>query len=206
MGEKLKLPSVHVAKIAEWRDAQGFGFLELGNARVFLHRREFAERHKAPKVGDRIQFSLGLDKVGRTCAKSATHLNDGGKFDFGDLVILAVLLVVPCVALSRVATPPAFSFGYWGLVSLFGYVVYAADKNRARRGEWRVPEQALHLVELLGGWPGAFVGQRQLRHKCSKVSYQFVFWVIVLAHQLVALDFVLGWVLVRKVVALLKGV
>jgi uncharacterized membrane protein YsdA (DUF1294 family) len=78
-------------------------------------------------------------------------------------------------------------------------VVYAADKNRVRRGEWRVPEQMLHLVELIGGWPGAFVAQRRLRHKCSKASYQIVFWVIVLAQQFVALDFVLGWVLVRKV-------
>jgi uncharacterized membrane protein YsdA (DUF1294 family) len=87
------------------------------------------------------------------------------------------------------------------LVSVFGYVVYAAEKNRARRGDWRVPEQSLHLVELIGGWPGAFVAQRRLRHKCSKVSYQIVFWIIVWAHQFVALDFVLGWVLVRRVTA-----
>jgi uncharacterized membrane protein YsdA (DUF1294 family) len=127
-------------------------------------------------------------------------LNDGGKLALGDLAILAVLLILPGVALSRVAVPLAFSFGYFGMVSLFGYLVYAADKNRARRGEWRVPEQVLHLVELLGGWPGALIAQRRLRHKCSKVSYQIVFWVIVLAHQFVALDFVLGWVLMSTTV------
>jgi uncharacterized membrane protein YsdA (DUF1294 family)/cold shock CspA family protein len=204
MAEKIKLPSICVGTIVEWRDAQGFGFLELGNARVFLHRREFDEFHKPPEVGDRIRFSIGLDKVGRTCAKSASHLNDGGKLALGDLAILAVLLILPSVALSRVAIPLAFSFGYFGMVSLFGYLVYAADKNRARRSEWRVPEQVLHLVELMGGWPGAFVAQRRLRHKCSKVSYQIVFWVIVLAHELVALDFVLGWVLVRKVAVALS--
>jgi len=41
----------------------------------------------------------------------------------------------------------------------------------------------LHLLELLGGWPGAFLAQRRLRHKCSKRRYQFVFWLIVLAYQ-----------------------
>jgi len=198
VGEKLKIRSNYTASIVEWRDAEGFGFLELGNQRVFLHWREFAERHKRPEVGDRIRFSIGLDKEGRTCAKSASHLNDGGKFGLGAAAILAALLIVPCLALSRVAIPAAFSFGYFGMVSLCGYVVYAADKDRARRGERRIPERSLHLMELLGAWPGGFVAQRHLRHKCSKPSYQAVFWMIVLIHQLVALDFVLGWVLVRK--------
>jgi uncharacterized membrane protein YsdA (DUF1294 family) len=131
-------------------------------------------------------------------------LNDGGKFGLGAAAILAVLLIVPCLSLSRVAIPAAFSFGYFGMVSLFGYVMYMADKNRARSGDWRVAEQMLHLLELLGGWPGAFVAQRRLRHKCSKMGYQAVFWTIVLMHQLVALDFVLGWVLVRKAAAVIS--
>jgi len=50
----------------------------------------------------------------------------------------------------------------------------------------------LHLAELLGGWPGAFLAQRRLRHKCSKVSYQFAFWCIVGLFQLVSTDFILG--------------
>jgi uncharacterized membrane protein YsdA (DUF1294 family)/cold shock CspA family protein len=198
MAEKLKLPSIQTGTIVEWRDAQGFGFLELGNARVFLHRREFAAFHKTPEVGDRIRFSIGLDKVGRTCAKSATHLNDGGKFGIGALAVLMVLLVLPAVALCRLAMPLAFSFGYFGIASIFAYGVYAADKGRARRGEWRVSEATLHVVEFIGGWPGAFVAQRRLRHKCTKGPYQFVFWVIVFAHQFIALDFVWGWALVRS--------
>lgn len=201
MGEKLKLPSIQTGTIVEWRDAQGFGFLELGNARVFLHRREFAEFHKMPEVGDRIRFSIGLDKVGRTCAKSATHLNDGGKLRIAALAVLMVLLVLPTVALSRLAIPLAFSVGYFGIASLFAYGIYAADKGRARRDEWRVPEATLHLIEFIGGWPGAFIAQRRLRHKCSKGPYQVVFWVIVLAHQFIALDFILGWALTRRVAA-----
>ena len=52
------------------------------------------------------------------------------------------------------------------------YGMYADDKQRAASGAWRVPESSLHLAELLGGWPGAFLAQRWLRHKCSKASYQ----------------------------------
>ena len=66
------------------------------------------------------------------------------------------------------------------------------DKDRAVSSGWRVPESSLHLAELLGGWPGALLAQRRLRHKCSKTSYQFVFWNIVILFQIAAVDVILG--------------
>jgi uncharacterized membrane protein YsdA (DUF1294 family)/cold shock CspA family protein len=199
MSKQLKLSSVYTAAIVEWRQEQGFGFVQLGAARVFLHHREFAEFHKRPAVGDRIQFVIGLDKQGRTCAKRATHFNDGGEFTFGDFVFLLPWLILPCVALSRVAVPWSFSFGYFIAAILFSYVLYAADKSFARKGWRRIPENTLHVSELLGGWPGAYVAQRRLRHKCSKTGFKVVFWGIVFLHQLVALDFVLQWKLAAGV-------
>ncbi|MCY1539162.1 hypothetical protein D9M68_747340 [compost metagenome] len=60
---------------------------------------------------------------------------------------------------------------------------YWQDKANALHGRWRTPENALHLVELLGGWPGALLAQQSFRHKTRKVSYQLVFWAIVATHQ-----------------------
>ncbi|WP_147463771.1 DUF1294 domain-containing protein, partial [Pseudomonas amygdali] len=40
----------------------------------------------------------------------------------------------------------------------------------------------------LGGWPGALLAQQVFRHKTRKVSFQIVFWLIVLAHQVLWLD------------------
>ena len=62
---------------------------------------------------------------------------------------------------------------------------------------WRVSEANLHLLELLGGWPAALLAQRRLRHKCSKGSYQFMFWLIVLGHQFAAGDSFQDWKLSR---------
>ena len=67
---------------------------------------------------------------------------------------------------------------YLGLSAL-AFVVYAADKSAAKKGLRRTPENTLHLLALAGGWPGALVAQRVLRHKSSKRSFQAAFWVTV---------------------------
>jgi uncharacterized membrane protein YsdA (DUF1294 family) len=70
----------------------------------------------------------------------------------------------------------------YGLVSGITFVLYVRDKRAARLGIRRTPEVRLHVWELLGGWPGALLAQRWLRHKNAKVRYQVVFWGIVMLH------------------------
>lgn len=66
--------------------------------------------------------------------------------------------------------------------SVVSFIQYWADKHKAQTDAWRTPESSLHLVELLGGWPGAFAAQKLLRHKTRKGSYQATYWLIVLIH------------------------
>jgi uncharacterized membrane protein YsdA (DUF1294 family)/cold shock CspA family protein len=185
------------AKIVEWDRQKGYGFLQVGPQRVFLHRRDFVEHHKRPAVGDAVRFMLGQDAKGRTCATSAVHVNDGGRITVLNVLVTVGLLVLPALALQR----RALDFRWVGACALglgaLTYWAYALDKRQARKKEWRLPEAWLHLLELLGGWPGAFLAQRRLRHKCSKVSYQVVFWLIVLAYQFAAFDSLQEWKLSR---------
>jgi uncharacterized membrane protein YsdA (DUF1294 family) len=60
--------------------------------------------------------------------------------------------------------------------------VYSCDKHAAQKGLRRTPEKRLHLLEALGGWPGALFAQIHYRHKRLKPSYQRVFWLIVAGH------------------------
>ena len=77
------------------------------------------------------------------------------------------------------------AIAYLGLVavtSLASFAAYGFDKRRAAVGGRRVPERTLHLLALLGGWPGAILAQRQFRHKTRKVSFLIAFWAVVVLH------------------------
>ena len=186
------------ARIVEWDRQRGYGFLMLGQQRVFLHRREFVEHHKRPALGDDVRFRLGKDAKGRTCATNAVHVNDGGRITVLNVLILLSLLVLPIISLQRRAADFRWVGACMLVMGVLAYGAYALDKRRARAKEWRLSEAALHLLELLGGWPGAFLAQRRLRHKCSKGSYQLVFWLIVLAYQFAAFDSLQEWRLSRS--------
>ncbi len=76
----------------------------------------------------------------------------------------------------------------YGIVSLLAFFLYWGDKRKARTDRWRTPENVLHAVEFAGGWPGALLAQQVFRHKTRKVSFQILFWAIVLLHQVFWID------------------
>ena len=113
----------------------------------------------------------------------------------GNLLLFGLLLVAPAWALYRGLGPSfvTYAAGWLTAISLLSFAVYGFDKRRAAQAGERTPETVLHLLELLGGWPGAFLAQRVFRHKTAKVPFQIVFWLIVLLYQAVALDYLMGW-------------
>ncbi len=110
--QRFQSDAVSEGKISQWDDGRGFGWVEGGGKRVFVHIKDFNRGQRRPRTGEQVRFVAGTD--------------------------------------------------------------------------------ALHLAELLGGWPGAFAAQRRLRHKCSKGSYQLMFFGIVVLFQLAAADLITG--------------
>lgn len=67
-------------------------------------------------------------------------------------------------------------------ISCCGFFLYGRDKSAAQTGKWRIRESSLHLVGLLGGWPGALLAQRFFHHKTRKTSFQVLFWLTVVGN------------------------
>jgi len=61
------------------------------------------------------------------------------------------------------------------------FACYGYDKFASRRGLSRVPERTLHLLEIAGGTPCAYLAQRVLRHKTVKGRFRAVFGLIAAA-------------------------
>jgi uncharacterized membrane protein YsdA (DUF1294 family) len=70
----------------------------------------------------------------------------------------------------------------YAVASLVAFALFLADKRRARAGARRVRERTLHAVAAAGGWPGALVARRVLRHKNRKPAFGAVLWGIALVH------------------------
>jgi uncharacterized membrane protein YsdA (DUF1294 family) len=72
--------------------------------------------------------------------------------------------------------------GFYFALSTLTYLFYRIDKEAARKGRWRTEEATLHILALIGGWPGALIAQGRLRHKNRKPSFQLAFRTTVLVN------------------------
>jgi uncharacterized membrane protein YsdA (DUF1294 family) len=93
-----------------------------------------------------------------------------------------VLFVVGALIVHALWPVPLWLAALYLGASLLCFIVYAVDKSAARADRRRVPEKTLHLLSVIGGWPGAIVAQQTLRHKTQKVSFRRVFWATVLVN------------------------
>ncbi len=65
---------------------------------------------------------------------------------------------------------------YYIAASFIAFVAYAIDKSAAKNNRSRIQESTLHMLALFGGWLGALLAQRVLRHKSKKAGYTIKLW------------------------------
>lgn len=71
---------------------------------------------------------------------------------------------------------------YLAALSLSTFLLYGADKRKAKKGAWRIPEKTLLLLGFFGGSMGGLLGMSTFRHK-TKHAYFYVVNVIGLLWQ-----------------------
>lgn len=194
-------------RICEWNDDKGYGFVAAhdGGARAFVHVKAFQAGSRRPAVGDLVSYRVAKDAKGRA---NAVELRFAGqrierrpspsaspsplrRIPRRALGVSALLAVAALGALGWVPAAVPLAQGFFSFAS---YIAYWWDKDAAGAGRRRTPETSLHLLDALGGWPGALIAQQQFRHKTVKASFQAVFWLTVLLNlAAVAAAVHMGW-------------
>lgn len=54
---------------------------------------------------------------------------------------------------------------YLLIINAAGFLLMLADKHKAKKNKWRIPESTLMLVAALGGSVGSLIGMYMVRHK-----------------------------------------
>ena len=80
------------------------------------------------------------------------------------------------------------------IINIIGLIIMGLDKMKAKSCAWRIPEDNLLLIALLGGSVGIFLGIKIFRHKTRHIKFSVGVPSIILLQIVVIL-----WLLHKKI-------
>ena len=205
--------------VIKYNTEKKFGLIQTNrNKDIFFHIREFRPR-RAPIIGERIVFTLGKDKQGRSCAVNIQELafviqkeqqkyqriqrqqtyeayqeRQEQKHGVLNAICIFALVYLILIAISTLFfNILKFVFAWYIIISTISFVVYYLDKVAAENEERRTPEKTLHLIDVLGGWIGASFAHKLLNHKTTKAEFRNIFYLTIIINILgvIILDYAL---------------
>ena len=78
---------------------------------------------------------------------------------------------------------------YLLIINALGLLIMLADKEKAKKHRWRIPESTLLTVAALGGSIGCYAGMRLFHHKTRKPKFYIGIPVIFVVQLLIAAYF-----------------
>lgn len=181
-------------RLVEWFDDKGYGFIQPNDStkdRVFLHIKDFSRPVPRPIVGCALDYAVILDERGRFRAqqvhylkasqtKAAQRPNKKNVVQMPrqaePMQILCIMYILALAGLSVAGLLSGMVLLFVSIINVLTYWFYAQDKEAAQMGNRRVPENTLHLLSFLGGWPAAWLAQQRLRHKTQKQPFRKIYF------------------------------
>lgn len=80
---------------------------------------------------------------------------------------------------------------YFIVINLIGFFIMWLDKQKAKKGAWRIPEKTLFIITALGGGIGTIAGMYTFRHKTQKLGFVIGFPFITILEIITIIYFVL---------------
>lgn len=78
-----------------------------------------------------------------------------------------------------------YLYEYLILINIISFIIFAVDKIRAKKNQWRIPEASLIFLAFIGGSLGGLLSMNIFRHKTSKLKFQIGMPVLLIFNVLV---------------------
>jgi uncharacterized membrane protein YsdA (DUF1294 family)/cold shock CspA family protein len=170
-------------RLIKWTDERGFGFIlpEEGGDTVFVHISGFLPAARRPVEGDVVTFQVDRGDR-RTKAVNvrlkALPLPDTVVVSYGVAVLFLTVWALHAFGLIHLNNP----IKMYLVVSVITFGFYYVDKKRAETKRWRIHSTTLHVLEAIGGWPGALLAMSMLRHLTRKHDHLVMLCAIIAIH------------------------
>ena len=142
-----------------------------GHENLFFHISTFAYHHRRPAADTAVTvLAVPGQKGGWQASRVLLReheqaIMEEGIYDIAENsqpkklegYLYAFLDVLYFLGLTLISIPLAISSA---IISVLTVALYRYDKRAAEQGTQRIPNSALHLASLLGGWPGALIAAR----------------------------------------------
>lgn len=77
------------------------------------------------------------------------------------------------------------------LINFITFIVYGIDKYKARKGKWRISENSLLLLAVIGGSIGAWLGIKIWHHKTMHKKFCYGIPLVILVQVAILIYFFL---------------
>lgn len=174
---------MRTGRLIKWADDRGFGFIqpEDGGDTVFVHISGFLPSGRRPAEGDIVRYQM--DFSGRRSKAVEVKLKglplpDTVVVAYGVAILCLTVLFLHILGLVELRAPIVAYL----VMSIITFGFYYVDKNRAASQRWRLHGTSLHVLEAIGGWPGALLAMAMLRHLTRKSDHLTILLAIVAIH------------------------
>lgn len=76
------------------------------------------------------------------------------------------------------------------IINIVTFIIYGVDKLKAKKGKWRIPENSLIGLAIIGGSIGAYLGMRVWHHKTMHLKFKYGIPLIIVIQLVIAYMFV----------------
>jgi len=167
--------------VVKYNEEKGYGFIRSSQFEedLFVHISNVKNRDKLA-TGQNVEFNVEETPKGLAATSVvAGQQSLAPSLTYGSIALTLTLLIVLLLQQFPIL------LSYLVAINSTTFLLYGYDKYLSQTDKLRIPEKLLHLLAILGGSPAGLIAQRFFKHKTLKISFQVLYWGIVLTQILI---------------------